>query len=175
MYKQVSKTLAAGGVAVIPTDTLYGIVGQALNRDSVERIYKIKGRQPQKPFIILISNISQLAQFDVQPVDQLGDYWPGPVSIILPCQRADLEYLHRGTGSLAFRLPAKADLRELIDITGPLVAPSANPEGQPPAETVEQAKNYFGDQIDTYLDGGNITGQPSRLIKIQDGQVETLR
>lgn len=175
MDKQVADILKSGGIAVVATDTLYGLVGQALNRPAVERIYTVKGRSPAKPFIILISHQSQLELFGVQAVSQLNDYWPGPVSIILPCNRPDLKYLHRGTNDLAFRLPAKDDLRALIDQTGPLVAPSANPEGQPPATTITEAKAYFSNKVDVYADSGRVEGNPSKLIKITGGQIETLR
>lgn len=175
MDQQVVRNLSSGGVAVIPTDTIYGLVGNALNLQTVERIYKIKGRSPEKPFIILISDMAQLNLFGITPTDELNTYWPGPVSIILPCDNEKFRYLHRGTGSLAFRLPAKDDLRQLLSKTGPLVAPSANPEGEQPAATVAEAKAYFGRLVDGYQGASKLIGAPSRLIKITNGEVEVLR
>jgi L-threonylcarbamoyladenylate synthase len=171
--------LKNGGVGVLLTDTLYGLVGQALNEEVVTRIYGIKDRSGAKPTIILISNISELTLFDIkidenlQPI--LGKYWPGPVSIILPCQLGKFKYLHRGTETLAFRLPKKKDLIKLIEQTGPLVAPSANPEGLPPAHNIEEARKYFGDKVDFYLEGGTPLNKPSTIIKINDGKEEIVR
>lgn len=159
---------------MLATDTLYGLVARALDKKAVTRIYKLKQRQPQKPFIILIANTGDLAQFGIEPLAGLEKYWPGPTSIILPCTDTGLAYLHRGTKSLAFRLPAKPSLRRLIKATGPLVAPSANPEGLPPARTITEAKAYFADSVDFYQPG-RTTAKPSKLIRINNSKIEILR
>jgi L-threonylcarbamoyladenylate synthase len=166
-------------VAVIPTDTIYGIVGRALNEKTVERIYEIKKRKPTKPFIILISNLKELEKFGITlnafQLEYLNKNWPGPVSVILPCKRNDLAYLHRGTNSLAFRLPDRKELRNLISITGPLVAPSANPEGEKPADNIEKAKEYFKKEINYYFDGGTVKSNPSKLVLIEKNEIKILR
>ena len=78
--------------------------------------------------------------------------------------------------SMAFRLPAIKELRDLLLQTGPLIAPSANPEGLAPASDTAQAEEYFGHEIDMYIDGGKIEGKPSKLIKLhKDGTVNILR
>ncbi|NMB92179.1 MAG: Sua5/YciO/YrdC/YwlC family protein, partial [Parcubacteria group bacterium] len=69
--------------------------------------------------------------------------------------------------TLAFRLPADKNLRKLLEKTGPLVAPSANLEGLPPAKNIIEAKRYFEDLPDLYIDGQEISGKPSKLIKLQ--------
>ncbi len=84
-------------------------------------------------------------------------------------------HLHRGSGTLAFRVPDNAKLRELLNETGPLIAPSANTENNPPAETIEEAQAYFGDSVDVYEDAGTLHGNPSTLIKIEHGRVIILR
>ena len=157
------------------TDTIYGIVGLALKKEVVENIYKLRERNPSKPMIILIGSIRDLGFFGIK-IDKitqkiLEKFWPGKVSIILPCPSKKFIYLHRGTRSLAFRLPDKPDLIEILGKTGPLVAPSANPEGEPPAKTVEEAKKYFGQKVDFYLDEGELTSLPSTLIAIENGEV----
>ncbi len=86
-----------------------------------------------------------------------------------------MEYLHRGTNSLAFRFPKDEGMIEILGKTGPLVAPSANPEGLEPAKTVYEAKKYFNDGVDFYLDAGRLEAEPSTLIRIQKGKVEVLR
>ena len=106
----------------------------------------------------------------------LKKIWPGKVSVILPCKNKEFKYLHRGTNSLAFRFPAKKSLLEILKKTGPLVAPSANPEGLKPAENITEAKKYFGDKVDFYLAGGSLKSEPSTLIEIsKDGEVGVLR
>ena len=81
------------------------------------------------------------------------------------------EYLHRGTAALAFRVPKSAWLRKLLQKTGPLIAPSANFEGEPPALSFRAAKKYFGKSVDFYVDAGRLISKPSTLIKIEKGKV----
>jgi L-threonylcarbamoyladenylate synthase len=175
---ELKKILSRGDVAVIETDTIYGIVGQALNEETVERIYILKQRTPTKPFIILISNISDVERFGVQVDDQLRarleSYWSGPVSIILDCPGEQFAYLHRGTYTLAFRMPAKQSLIEIINHTGPLVAPSANLEGLPPADSEEMVETYFQNKINFYNIGQG-SGAASRIIRISGDSVEIIR
>ena len=168
--------LKNGGVAVIRTDTIYGIVGRADNQAAVERVYRIKGRAPEKSPIILISEPSDMFDmYDPSLLDTLRAYWPGPNSIILPSQSGP-SWITRGNASIAYRLPADAPLQELIRTVGPLAAPSANPEGLPPAETIDQAKQYFGDAVDYYCDGGTVTNlASSSLFRYGDGDLTQLR
>ena len=178
--QNLKKVLQEGGVVVMPTDTIYGIVGQALNQTTVLHIYSLKKRTPEKPCIILIGDISELKKFLIVLSDEqkkkLKEYWPGAVSIILDCPSDGLSYLHRGTKTLAFRLPESKELRKLLSQTGPLIVPSSNPEGLPPAQNIEEAKKYFGNSIDLYINGGDIMGKASKLIKLnRDGTVIILR
>ncbi len=173
--EEVIEKLKNGKVSVLPTDTIYGLVGSALSKKVVERIYRLKKRDPKKPMIILISSIDDLDLFEIEVTPQikriLKKLWPGKVSIILPSLLKKFSYLHRGTKTLAFRLPQLKWLRNLLKETGPLVAPSANPEGLPPAVTVSQAREYFGENVDFYLDGGELSGSPSTLIQIKKGKI----
>jgi len=167
-YKKIIKILKAGGVGVMPTDTLYGLVGGAFSKKAIDRIYKIKKRNKKKKLIILISSISDLKKFGIKHlyklefVGMLKKFWPGKVSVIL--------------NNIAFRLPAKKSLIQILKKTGPLVAPSANPEGLKPAENIKEAKEYFGDQVDFYLSGGTLKSKPSALIKLnKKGRIKILR
>lgn len=173
--QKLFKILENDGIAVLPTDTLYGLVGSALSKKAVERIYKLRRRNLKKPMIILIGSIDTLKLFNIK-VDgklkkMLNKFWPGKVSIILLCHSKKFTYLHRGAKKLAFRLPAKRGLLNLLKKTGPLVAPSANIEGLPPAKTIKEAKKYFKDKVDFYIGKGKIDSLPSTLIEIENGKV----
>jgi L-threonylcarbamoyladenylate synthase len=178
--KNLVTVLKNGGVAVMPTDTIYGIVGQAQNVATIHRIYNLKKRNPEKPCIILIGNIEDLAEFSITVSDEqkekLKEFWSGPVSVILDCEDESFSYLHRGTNTLAFRLPAPQTLQDLLLKTGPLIAPSANLEGSKPAENILEAKKYFGDLVDLYIDSGTISNKASKLVRLRkDGTVDILR
>lgn len=182
MDENLIKTLKAGGVAVMPTDTLYGIVGLAENPETVKRIYEIRKRNPEKPCIVLIGDISELKKFSINlsssEEEKLKEHWPGPVSIILDCDDEKLEYLHRGTNTLAFRVPAPVSLQKLLKETGPLIAPSANPEGLLPSKNIQEAESYFGSTVDLYFENDKAVegGKPSKVIKLnKDGSVSVLR
>ncbi len=175
-----ARILKEGGVGIIPTDTLYGIVAAAPSEVAVMRVYELKQRAPTKPCIILISSLEDLALFGIRLSEArrkvLSQYWPGPVSIIFSCGKNVPEYLHRGTCTLAFRLPNDAGLIALLRESGPLIAPSANPEDLPPATTVEEAKKYFGSNVDFYTDAGEKIGAPSTIIALDEqGNITMIR
>ncbi len=144
-------------------------MGSALRPEVGERIIELKNRPEDKKFIVLIGEEEDLELFGVElnrfQQEVIKKYWPGPVSLILPTPG----------GNLAFRLPAKESLRDLLQQTGPLIAPSANPSGALPATSIEEAKNYFGDKVDFYIDAGKLTGQPSRLIDLTGEGEKILR
>lgn len=169
--------LKSGGVAVIRTDTLYGIVASAANETAVERVYAIKRRNPQKSCIILIDDpASTYSHTDELELD-IRDHHGVPTSFLIEGTGAP-EWLLRENNELAYRIPASTDLRKLLKKTGPLIAPSANPEGLPPAMTIAQAQQYFGESVDMYVDGGEVSADtpPSRLLRIYpDGREERLR
>ena len=173
------KVLKENSVAVMPTDTLYGVVGRAENKNVVERIYKIRKRNPEKPCIILIGDTGELQKFGIvltsKQKKEIKKYQE-PTSFVLDCPNEKFAYLHRGTKTLAFRIPSQKSLRELLLKTGPLIAPSANPEALLPAETISEAKKYFGDSVDLYIDGGKLSGKASKIIKLnKDGSISIIR
>lgn len=163
----------------MPTDTIYGIVGSAFSKRAVLRIFRLRRRNLKKPMIILIYSFADLARFGIRLEKEikkkLDGFWPGRVSVILPCRSKKYAYLHRDTHTLAFRMPAKRDLRELLGFTGPLVAPSANIEGNPPARTIKEARRYFGENVDFYVDAGKLDRAPSSLVKIEKNRTIILR
>jgi L-threonylcarbamoyladenylate synthase len=177
-WKKVAESIKEGFLAVIPTDTIYGVVAPALNADVVETLYDVRGRNDKKPCIVLISSIEELDLFDIRLDSEtksiLSKIWPNPVSVVLPCENDKFSYLHRGTKTLALRLPKKKKLLEFLKISGPIIAPSANPEGNPPAQNIKEAKKYFGGKILCYL-SGYISKKPSTIIKFESGKIKVIR
>lgn len=177
--ERIVKFLRAGASGVIPTDTLYGISCSALNKLAVERAYEVRRRDTTKQFIILIASLDTLAFFGIRlsrhTRKTLEAIWPAPVSIIFPCPLKKFTYLHRGTKSLAFRMPDSEPLRALLKKTGPLITTSVNPEGKKPAETIAQARRYFGNNLDFYVDDRKKNGAPSALIRIEKDCITVLR
>lgn len=171
------KLKLASSLGVIPTDTVYGVVARAEDVAAVKRLYELKSREA-KPGSILAANIEQLEGLGLKRryLTAVEQYWPGPVSVVIPCADPKLEYLHQGKMSLAVRLPADQGLQELLLKTGPLLTSSANPPGLTPANTMNEAKEYFGEKIDFYIDGGDLSDRkPSTIIRIIDDAIEVIR
>ena len=177
MNELASKLSANGVIGVIPTDTLYGVVCRAGDNEAVGRLYKLKERE-NKPGTIIAADIKQLEELGLKYryLKAVEQFWPGAVSVVIPAANPNLSYLHQGKMSLAVRVPADKRLQALLKETGPLLTSSANQPGKEPAATPEQAKKYFGDKVDFYEDGGDLSGrQPSTLIRVLDDAIEVLR
>ncbi|MEY2671677.1 MAG: hypothetical protein RL687_94 [Candidatus Parcubacteria bacterium] len=185
-WKKVEDTFIKGGIAVIPTDTIYGIVARAFDKKAVEKVYSVRGRDEKKPCIILISDFEDLTKLgikvnvlcdDTKALPFLKNNWPGQVSMILPCSLKKFEYLHRGTNTLAVRMVGNRNknLLNLIKKVGPIIAPSANPQGLPPARNRREARKYFDKNVDAYVCYGIKEGKPSTLVDLSKGKIEIIR
>lgn len=166
----------AGAVGVLPTDTLYGIVARAASPEAVERLYSLKHRE-HKPGTTIAATDEQLVELgvDATVVSQVAQYWPAPLSIVLP-QPDSLAYLHQGVGESPFRVVADEELHMLLLQTGPLVTSSANQPGEPPARDRAEAQAYFGDKVDFYVDAGDIGDrEPSTIARLGDSGLQVLR
>jgi L-threonylcarbamoyladenylate synthase len=168
--------LKEGAVGVIPTDTVYGLVCSARDQAAVARLYGLKSRD-RKPGTVIAANIDQFVELGIprRYLKAVEYYWPNPISVVVPTT-LELSYLDLGLMSLPMRIPADEKLRGFLEATGPLQTTSANQPGEPPAETVKQARTYFGEQVDFYVDGGDLSGRPpSTIIRVVDDVVDVIR
>jgi L-threonylcarbamoyladenylate synthase len=167
--------LKNGAVGVLLTDTVYGLVCLASDEKAVSRLYQLKGRE-NKPGTLIAANIEQLEQLGIKHryLKAVEDYWPNPISIILPAP--DLNYLHLGKNSLAVRIPKEEAVHKLLLKTGALQTTSANLADQPLAQNIKEAQAFFGDNADFYVDGGDAMGKPeSTIIRIVDDAIDVVR
>lgn len=179
-HKKAAKYLKGGKIGIIPTDTIYGISCLTSSRENVEKIYEIKQRDYDKPFIILISSVKDLENFGLSVTKGqkkiFKKHWPGPVSIILDVTDGDFSYLHRGKNSLAFRLPDDNKLMSILKETGPLVSTSANISNNPIINNSNEALQNFDEKLDFMLDIGPLENKnPSRIILVKDGTEKVIR
>lgn len=166
--------LHEGAVGVVPTDTVYGLVCRAADQAAVARLYGLKRRE-HKPGTLIAASIQQLIDLGIRAryLKAVESYWPNPLSIEIP---HSIEYLNMGTGRQAMRIPADLRLREFLGATGVLQTTSANQPGEPVATKIEEARAYFGDQVDFYVDEGDLSGQPpSTIIRVVDDAIEIVR
>lgn len=168
--------LQNGSVGVLPTDTVYGLVCRAVDESAVARLYRLKSRD-SKPGTVIAAGVEQLIELGIPAryLRPLDHFWPNPLSIVVPSEPA-LRYLDLGKMSLAVRIPSDKKLQTLLKKTGPLLTTSANHPGQPVADSLEVAKDYFGDQVDFYVDGGDLSNRPaSTIIQVIDDEIVVLR
>jgi len=151
---ELADVLRGGGVALLPTDTIYGLHAVATDQSAIARIKAMKGRGDDKPFVIIAASIEQLTAFGATVAHGLGDIWPAPLTAILA----------RGETTIAARVPDLVWLRGLLDRAGPLVSTSANRSGEAPITTPEMLAHDLQNGLDALLDQGPREGKPSTIV-----------
>ena len=178
MFDNVDSQLKeAGAIGVIPTDTVYGVVARAQDVEAVERLYELKHRE-NKPGTLIAASREQLEELGLKHryLVAVEQFWPGAVSVVIPAANPGLSYLHQGKMALAVRIPNDPELQELLQKTGPLITSSANMPDKPTAVTIAEARAYFGDTVDFYVDGGDLSNhKSSTIIRVVDDAIEVLR
>ena len=156
--KQLVAELLSGKVGVIPTDTVYGLVCLARDQPAVARLYGLKAREA-KPGTFIAANIDQLAALGIKRsyLKAVEQFWPGAITVIVPFTEQAGDYLRLGKYDIAVRLPNDTQLNQLLAKTGALLTTSANLAGTTTAATIKQAQQYFGDKVDFYVDGGDLS------------------
>ncbi len=178
---EVASLLKKGGVIAYPTDTLYGLGGDAFNSDANHKVRILKGREGAKPFPYVIDKPERLAEWGIRlsPVAAAiaETFWPGPVSLVvedsgnLPTDVLDARRM------ICVRMPDNTIARAIAGaLGGLLVATSANPSGGRPARSAQEAMEYFRGEIDAVVDGGPSTCKlPSTIVEVTGRKIVILR
>ena len=169
--------IKTGAVGVIPTDTVYGLVCRAEDETAVKRLYGLKNRE-KKPGTIIAANIDQLVGLGIKYryLKAVEQYWPGAISVVIPFSDPAKAYLRQGLPDLAVRVPKIANLSQFIRVTVPFLTTSANMPRKTLAANINEAQKIFGNKVDFYVDGGDLSGRkPSTIIRIIDDEIEVLR
>jgi L-threonylcarbamoyladenylate synthase len=170
--RQAPETIARGGVIAFRTDTFYGLGADPFNRDAVQKIKQLKGREDHKPILIVISDRAMADRFIAGPTPAFEllarVFWPGPLTLIGRAVTQLTDEITAGTQTVGVRLPGDEKVRALIEACGgALTATSANPSQHMPARTAEEVLGYFGEAIDLIVDGGAVvTDQPSTVVDV---------
>ncbi|MCB1033557.1 MAG: L-threonylcarbamoyladenylate synthase, partial [Acidobacteria bacterium] len=174
----LEEVLSRGGIIAFPTESSYAYGVDPRNPEGVERVYVAKGRPASKALPVVVASVGDLECLGVAPaleaIAQLARIWPAPLTAVLPTTE-DLPAA-AGTGGIAVRIPAHAGLRRLLTELGPLTATSANPSGEEPALTAQQARAYLEGEDAVIVDGPALPGGPaSTLIRWDGGAWQVLR
>lgn len=167
--------ISNGGVVAFRTDTFYGLGVDPFNAAAVARLKELKGREDNKPILLLISDADQVERLITARSDQFKmaarEFWPGPLTIIGEAVAELPKEITAGTGTVGVRLPADESVREFVrQCGGVLTATSANPAGREPARSAEEVASYFTTSfraIDLIVDGGEVTAtEPSTVLDV---------
>ena len=169
MTRAAARIISRGGVIAFRTDTFYGLGVDPFNASAVARIRELKGREENKPILLLLADITEVDRFISDRSKEFEEvakkFWPGPLTIVghavanLPAE------LTAGTGTVGVRVPADSSVRDFVrQCGGALTATSANPSGSEPARSAAEVRDYFPVGIDLVIDSGEVTATESSTV-----------
>ncbi len=181
-FATAADILTHGGLVAFPTETVYGLGGDARNGAAVAGIYAAKGRPSFNPLIVHVADLNmaqEFAQFDTTALALAAEFWPGPLTIVLPV-RPDTslsKLVTAGLTTVAIRVPAHPVARALLSkFGGPIAAPSANPSGGISPTRAAHVRDGLSDRIDAIINGGKCAvGLESTIVMPDDDGVHILR
>ena len=178
---EAAAVLKSGGLVAFPTETVYGLGGNALDEDAARKIYAAKGRPSDNPLIAHISCAAELAPL-VREIPEAGRklmeaFWPGPLTMIFPKSSKVPYGTTGGLDTVAVRMPDDPVASRLIDLAGvPVAAPSANTSGRPSPTTADHVWQDMNGRIDMIIDGGPVgIGVESTIVDVSSPVPSVLR
>ena len=178
---EAARIVGLGGVIAFRTDTFYGLGADPLNAAAVQKIRDLKGREDDKPILLIISDPEHVARFISNPSPTFEvvaeRFWPGPITLVGNAMPALPGELTAGTGTIGVRLPNDNPVRALVrECGGALTATSANASGFAPATSAADVERYFPDGLDLILDGGEVTvTEPSTVLDLSGAAPRLIR
>jgi L-threonylcarbamoyladenylate synthase len=174
--KRAISLLKAGELVAIPTETVYGLAGNALNSAAVAKIFDAKNRPHFDPLIIHVPGLEAVGQYAADIPDQArelaGRFWPGPLTLVLPKKDHVPDLTSAGLDTVGIRCPDHPLTRQLLkELPFPLAAPSANPFGYVSPTTAQHVDQQLGSRISYILDGGSCDiGIESTIVGFEDNR-----
>ena len=178
---ELASELRSGRVAIIPTDTVYGLAAVLDQPSGIEAIYALKGRPGQMPLPVLAADLdavlSLLGQLPPAAVVLARHFWPGALTLVVPAPAALAAAAGSQDGTVGVRVPALGVARRLLARSGPLAVTSANRHGEAPCQSAEEARALFfeGPEPLGILDCGPSSDVPSTVVAVRGDEIEILR
>jgi L-threonylcarbamoyladenylate synthase len=177
---EATASLRKGDLAVIPTDTVYGLAADAFSPPAVTSLLAAKGRDRQMPPPVLVGTVraatALVEDLSAFGKDLIDEFWPGGLTLVMRANRNLIWDLGDTRGTVAVRMPLHELALELLKQTGPLAVSSANRSGAPPATTAADAEAQLGEAVAVYLDGGPCSGDiPSTIVDLTGAVPKLLR
>ena len=166
---EAARVLADGGTVAFPTESFYGLGGDARRADVVARVFAIKGRPDDRPVLVLVGSpehaLALAASVPAGARELMARHWPGALTLVLVARPGLPDLLMAGTGTVGIRVPGHPVALALVRAAGcPVTAPSANPSGGAPPTTAAGVQRHFEGQVDLILDGGPTAGGAGSTI-----------
>jgi L-threonylcarbamoyladenylate synthase len=178
---EIASVLGRGGIMAYPTETFYGLGAAALSAKAVSRIFELKGRDSRKPLSVIAADLDMVAEI-AGPLPAVfwtlaGEFWPGPLTLVLRAAPAWPEFLSGPGGTVAVRVPPLPWLRKLAyDMSQPLTATSANLSGERELADPGEVRALFEGKLDLIVDGGpSPGGAPSTVLDLTAAEPRVLR
>ena len=179
--KEAASILRSGGLVAFPTETVYGLGGNALDEDAARKIYAAKGRPSDNPLIAHVSCVEEVAPL-VKEIPEAGRklmeaFWPGPLTMIFPKSEKVPYGTTGGLDTVAIRMPDDPVANRLIALAGvPVAAPSANTSGRPSPTTADHVWQDMNGRIEMIIDGGPVgIGVESTIVDVSSAVPSVLR
>lgn len=169
-----------GGLVIMPTDTVYGIIGDATNIDTVKKVFAIKKRSFNKPLLMLVNGVDMLKEY----VDNISykerkiieKYWPGPLTIVFKKNKNVNDLLTAGKNTIGIRYPNNKMLVDIISkVNRPLLSTSVNISGNPNVVNINNIEDEILNSIDFIMDGGICDNIASTIIECKGDNIVVLR
>ena len=182
--KIIRKAVAAlkkGGLVIFPTETVYGLAADPLNKKAVAKIFKAKKRPLNQPLQLLISDPKHAktlaTKIPIKVNSMMKRFWPGPLTIVVKKKRNIPDIVTGGLNTVGIRVPDHDVALELIKAFGrPIAATSANLSGKKPPKTAKEAAKYLKGKVDFIIDSGKTKlGKASKVIDATAKTIKTLR
>ena len=179
--KNALDILISGGIVSFPTETFYGLGVNAFDEQAVNKIFRVKERDINKPLLIFIASKDQLSDLATSvnaTAKKLIDcFWPGPLTLVFEASSKVPEVLIGNTGKIGVRVSGSGFVRRLCELSGfPITGSSANISNNPDPVSAAEVMEALGDKIDLLLDGGKATGtQSSTVLDVCDTLPKLLR
>lgn len=176
-----AKIIKEGGIVIFPTETVYGIGTNGLDKEAIKRLYEIKQRPLNKPISLLVSNIEMVNQVakNISKLEYkiMQNFFPGPLTIILEKKDIVPDILTANTNTVGIRMPSGEIARKLIEYAGiPIATPSANISGKPSGTNIKDIQKDFEGKVDYFIDNGESKlGIPSTIVRVINNEVHILR
>lgn len=180
MESDIINTLKDGKLVIMPTDTIYGIIGDATNEDVINKVYEVKERPHDKPLLILVSNLSMLHELVTEIPKEtekiINKFWPGPLTILFKKSSKVSDALTANSALVAIRMPNDKRLLNIMNhLNRPLISTSANISSHDAITNPNQLEEKMKEKIDLIVDEGTVNNEASTLITIINGKIEILR